>query len=679
MVTVNQITPIPISELPAATTITGNEATAIVQGGATVQTPINQLPQGMTAGVIVYGNTGGSPFPNYRTLSAGTNVTISDGGAHGALTISASSNINTIAWGSITGTLSNQTDLQTALNAKLTASSNLSDVSSKSTSLNNLLPTQASHANQYLTTNGTDASWVALSASPVSGPGASTDNAIARWDGTAGINIQNSVATISDTGQLVTIGLGTPTSSGSTFTFQAYDVDGTSYTTFATLTAGNTPTMDLSTAVTQGGAVIYRVGGNDVLATDGGTGIGSYTQGDVLYASNSTTLTVLAKNASATRYLSNTGASNNPAWAQITLTNGVTGSLPIANGGTAGTTAATARSSLGLAIGTDVQAYDADLAALAANSTNGLWARTGAGTGAARTLTGTTAQITVADGDGVSANPTFSFPNSIQFGFGNTLNVSADFAFIGGGAANTITGGGGSSGMIAGESNSISKTDSFIGGGTNNAISGANVTAILGGQNNTISSSREGNAIIGGDINTISGTGSGVILGGENCTIGTGALFANACGVYAKADKYGQNVQGGVGSISLGTCQTSVLVSNNTTSNNTQTELYLDGASKRLSIASDTTWTFDILIVARRTDADNESAAYRIVGCIDNNAGTTALVGSVTVTTIAEDSAAWDVTAAADNTHDALIIQVTGESGKTIGWVARTTLVEVTG
>jgi hypothetical protein len=54
----------------------------------------------------------------------------------------------------------------------------------------------------------------------------------------------------------------------------------------------------------------------------------------VLYASGTTTLAVLAKNASATRYLSNTGATNNPAWAQVNLANGVTGTLPAANGGT---------------------------------------------------------------------------------------------------------------------------------------------------------------------------------------------------------------------------------------------------------------------------------------------------------------------------------------------------------
>ena len=57
-------------------------------------------------------------------------------------------------------------------------------------------------------------------------------------------------------------------------------------------------------------------------------------QGDVIYGSAVATATVLAKNASATRYLSNTGASNNPAWAQVVLTDGVSGVLPVANGGT---------------------------------------------------------------------------------------------------------------------------------------------------------------------------------------------------------------------------------------------------------------------------------------------------------------------------------------------------------
>lgn len=54
-------------------------------------------------------------------------------------------------------------------------------------------------------------------------------------------------------------------------------------------------------------------------------------QGDIWFASATSTITALAKSATATRYLSNTGASNSPAWAQVDLTNGVTGRLPFAN------------------------------------------------------------------------------------------------------------------------------------------------------------------------------------------------------------------------------------------------------------------------------------------------------------------------------------------------------------
>lgn len=65
--------------------------------------------------------------------------------------------------------------------------------------------------------------------------------------------------------------------------------------------------------------------------TRGGTGLSSLTQGDLLYASASNTLSALAKDTNATRYLSNTGTSNNPAWVQVSLSTGVTSNLPVAN------------------------------------------------------------------------------------------------------------------------------------------------------------------------------------------------------------------------------------------------------------------------------------------------------------------------------------------------------------
>lgn len=104
-----------------------------------------------------------------------------------------------------------------------------------------------------------------------------------------------------------------------------------------TLTLGGSPTSALLAATS------LTLGWTGQLAvTRGGTGLGGVAQGDLLYGSAANTLSALAKNTSATRYLSNTGASNNPAWAQIDLSNGVTGILPIANGGTGASSLAAA-------------------------------------------------------------------------------------------------------------------------------------------------------------------------------------------------------------------------------------------------------------------------------------------------------------------------------------------------
>jgi hypothetical protein len=81
------------------------------------------------------------------------------------------------------------------------------------------------------------------------------------------------------------------------------------------------------------GATTVTFPTSGTLATTGGASIPTIAQGDLLYGSAANVLSALAKDTNATRYLSNTGASNNPSWAQVDLSNGVTGTLPSANGG----------------------------------------------------------------------------------------------------------------------------------------------------------------------------------------------------------------------------------------------------------------------------------------------------------------------------------------------------------
>ena len=68
-------------------------------------------------------------------------------------------------------------------------------------------------------------------------------------------------------------------------------------------------------------------------ATSGGTGQSSYAVGDLLYASTTTALSKLADVATGNALISG-GVSTAPSWGKIGLTTHVSGTLPVANGGT---------------------------------------------------------------------------------------------------------------------------------------------------------------------------------------------------------------------------------------------------------------------------------------------------------------------------------------------------------
>lgn len=69
------------------------------------------------------------------------------------------------------------------------------------------------------------------------------------------------------------------------------------------------------------------------------------------------------------------------------------------------------------------QPLDATLTALAAHNTNGVLTQTAADTFAGRTITGTSNEVTVTNGDGVSGNPTLSLPATIDLGGKTSFEV----------------------------------------------------------------------------------------------------------------------------------------------------------------------------------------------------------------------------------------------------------------
>jgi hypothetical protein len=288
---------------------------------------------------------------------------------------------------------------------------------------------------------------------------------------------------------------------------------------------------------------------------------------------------------------------------------------------------------------------------------------------------------------------------SVMAGFGEAtdLNVLSGNYNLLGGTGNTCSG---HKNLIAGENNATASDNNFMAGGDNATSGDASYNAIVGnshiveGSNNFVAGSNHNivgyynscsglNNSITGDTSSVEGSQNGCngynnhvegyfssIMEVDNCHAeGKESFCYNHC-QHAKAS--GKFAGGDVG-----TAQYTNIIAKAISTSDTPVDMTVDITSYVL-VQADKMNAFNVRIVASTADI-LQGAAYELKGLIKRNAteASTALIGSLTKTVIAESVSAWDVTATADTTYGALKITVTGQSSTTIRWVAFVEMVEV--
>ena len=585
------------------------------------------------------------------------------------------------------------------------------------TSVGMTVPSFLSVSGSPVTTSGTLAVSLSGTALPVANGGTgqttytdgqllignTTGNTLSKATLTAGsgISITNGSGTITITS---TAGAGTVTSVSGSGGTTGLTLTGGPITTSGTLTLGGTlavanggtggatpsgARLGIGAAASGTNSDITAITGltTPLSTAQGGTGLASYSVGDIIFASGATTLSGLADVATGNALISG-GVGASPAYGKIGLTTHVSGTLPVLNGGTGDSTY------------TDGQL-------LIGNSTGNTLAKATLTAGTGITVTNGSGSITIANSLPLSnftpaistTAPNDTVSAASLTAAGAATNIDAVLSPKGTGALladipdSTAVGGNKRGQNAVDLQNSqrqlatqvASGAFAVIGGGFSNTASGTYAAVFSG----SINSATNTNAVVmGGRSNTASRQYSAVLGGDGNLADGNESV---ASGAYASARGIrGSRIHSAGGAWSgglavLGTAQTGTYVLRRETTTATTLNLSTSGSNPSqtgdiVTLPDNATYTFDILVTARRTDATNESAGYRFVGVIDRqaSAATTALVGTVTKTVIAEDTAAWDVDVYVDTTLGGFSVQATGEAAKTIRWVAVVNTAEVT-
>jgi hypothetical protein len=209
--------------------------------------------------------------------------------------------------------------------------------------------------------------------------------------------------------------------------------------------------------------------------------------------------------------------------------------------------------------------------------------------------------------------------------------------------------------------------------GSNCTASG--LTSIAMGNGSTASGGQS--AVIGGLSNNCNSSNGGIYSGSTNACSGQSAFIGG--GERAAADRYGMQAHASgrfaTSGASSGEAQRARFVMRNKTTTNSAAELFLDGSATRLTIPSGKVLGLTINITGIKSDG-TAVAHYLRQYALKNVAGTTSEVyAPVTIGT--DNAAGTTIALSANDTNDALKVEVTGITSETWRWVAAVDAVEV--
>jgi len=349
-----------ISQLPSASAITGSELVPVVQNGVTVQTTTGAITASPSQTQTFLTATLQPTLPNSRYVGVTNGLVITDGGAQGLFNISSTgallSLVNSSAGFQVKTNATTITNRSIAVSGNGLGITNGSGVSGDPTIALSGAPLNLANASfnglVVLSTAG------AITSATITGTASQID--VANGTGISGnptVSISNDPILPGSGGLVVPVGTtgqrGSSTNGNfryntTTNSFEGYAngawgsiVSGAGVSSISFGSTGLTPSTSSTGAVVVAGTLAVTSGGTGVVTSTG--------TGSVVLNTSPTFVTPILGTPTSGTLTNATGYTTANLVGSIVLTTQVSGTLPIANGGTNATTAPTARTSLGAA------------------------------------------------------------------------------------------------------------------------------------------------------------------------------------------------------------------------------------------------------------------------------------------------------------------------------------------